>query len=103
MNDRELLEAAAKAAGNGAEWYSSIGMGIDKGQWIPKLWNPLEDDGDAFRLMVELCISVSFGAEFVDAITDGGGYCATEHLGKDPLKAARRAVVEAAANSEGAE
>lgn len=62
MNDRELLELAAKAAGiettfwnDGQEPYSS-GEGF-----IPpsnRLWNPLTDDGDALRLAVKLNINV---------------------------------------------
>lgn len=58
MNDRELLELAAKAAGidttrclqyeDGAfDWPGKVGR-----------WNPLTDDGDAFRLAVKLGIDV---------------------------------------------
>lgn len=54
MTDRELLEAAARAAGNGAVWYAGLGMGIDTGAAFPRLWNPLADDGDTLRLEVAL-------------------------------------------------
>ena len=50
MTDRELLEAAAKAAG--IDYYAraqSGGMLTDNGEW-----NPLTDDGDALRLAVRL-------------------------------------------------
>lgn len=57
--DRELLELAAKAAGvahigyvNGAK---CNGLRVGKGY----VWNPLEDDGDAFRLMVYLALPVN--------------------------------------------
>lgn len=59
MTDRELLEAAAKAAGNGAEWYEGFGMGIHTGGRLPTAWNPLTNDGDAFRLAVEMRFLVS--------------------------------------------
>lgn len=46
--DRELLEAAAKAAGM---------------QRLSVHWNPLEDDGDALRLAVKLNIQMTPGDE----------------------------------------
>lgn len=58
MDDRTLLELAAKAAGvattywnDGQEPYSS-----GKGFILPtnRLWNPLTNDGDALRLGVKL-------------------------------------------------
>lgn len=60
MNDRELLELAAKAAGIAAQWdCSERGMmtltpdGIDT-----MTWNPLTDDGDALRLAVKLNLQI---------------------------------------------
>ena len=49
MTDREMLEAAARAAGQersvaGDLWSNARGMP----------WNPLTDDGDALRLAVQL-------------------------------------------------
>lgn len=56
MNDRELLELAAKAAGvQIATWSNCQAGGFqtqDSAQG--KFWNPLTDDGDAFRLAVRL-------------------------------------------------
>ena len=49
MSDRELLEAAAKAAG-----LTITPMMFELGKW-----NPLEDDGDALRLAVNLGISTA--------------------------------------------
>ena len=63
MNDRELLELAAKAIGEEGYWADYPGMGTRTGyQGAMKLdgyyWNPLTHDGDAFRLAVALGISV---------------------------------------------
>ena len=45
MTDRELLEAAAKAAGY---------VHYHPGDGFYQTWNPLTDDGDALRLAVKL-------------------------------------------------
>ena len=55
MNDRELLEMAAKAAGLPMceEWDCAAdgdGILIGAGNGDLKPWNPLTDDGDALRL-----------------------------------------------------
>jgi len=94
MTDRELLEAAAKAAGIFLQW-SRDGMcrplnGLDED------WNPLTDDGDALRLAVKLGIHVSprsvevwrYGKEILNIFEDDEDYFA----------ATRRAVVRAAAS-----
>jgi hypothetical protein len=55
--DRELLELAAKAAGIRYHAYIDdpiFGTGINIGDIDVPLWNPLADDGDAFRLAVTL-------------------------------------------------
>ena len=62
MTDRELLELAAKASGIKAtcwidkthEWFQQEGVGHDDSNDCQQLWNPLTDDGDAFRLLVKL-------------------------------------------------
>jgi len=102
MTDRELLEAAAKAAGIELLWhnFSSIpslweGLGSDT------VWNPLTDDGDAFRLMVNLRLVVDAGGVTPrnERIYVGGleGYLADEPTGVDICAATRRAIVRAAA------
>ena len=101
MNDRELLELAAKAAGiNGwfiedDEW---LGTGItftDEND-CNQCWNPLTDDGDALRLAVKLGVDI-----YVD---DGKSEVwvtefnhPIEHFDNDPYAATRRAIVRAAA------
>lgn len=55
MNDRELLELAAKAAGEVAgDWIGNP----DYFNGVLKRWNPLTDDGDALRLAVKLGLDV---------------------------------------------
>lgn len=69
MNDRELLEAAAKAAGIEIDYTDTNGggrfnTGFDAAgnavlDWHNhKTWNPLTDDGDVLRLAVSLRITV---------------------------------------------
>jgi hypothetical protein len=65
MTDRELLEAAARAAGmDGWRWTgSSMAKMIDPNRpestgSIGPNWNPLVDDADAFRLGVKLRIDI---------------------------------------------
>ncbi|HDR9048795.1 TPA: hypothetical protein QDA94_003027 [Burkholderia vietnamiensis] len=93
MSDRELLELAAKAV-NGGCWHPLTHS---------KPWNPLEDDGDALRLAVQLNIRLTI---FEDTVVksraavwrDGNADCALwEPEGSDPLAATRRAIVRAAA------
>jgi hypothetical protein len=72
MTDRELLELAAKAAGNG---------------FVIGYWNPLADDGDALRLAVKL--------NLWEAVRDG--YQHADSWDSDPYAATRRAIVRAAA------
>ena len=65
MNDRELLELAAKAAGYTVNATlqakrDAIGSG-DVGLWINGVstcWNPLTDDGDALRLATRLRLAI---------------------------------------------
>jgi hypothetical protein len=57
MEDRELLDLAAKAAGIDLVGFSDDGMAERAdGGW----WNPLEDDGDALRLAMKLGICIQF-------------------------------------------
>lgn len=100
MTDRELLEAAAKAAHIDVEWYSGLGMGACVGGPFP-LWRPLEDDGDALRLAVKLDIRFSptanSGEHCCAGLTFEPGGVFVEERGSDPYAATRRAIVRAAA------
>jgi len=90
VDDRELLELAAKAHGG----IASDGLGECFDMALEKDWNPLTDDGDALRLAVKLkmeldchlyCASVNYNV-WHDADDIGDGEAAT-----------RRAIVRAAA------
>jgi hypothetical protein len=108
VNDRELLEMSAKAAGL-CVWGEQIhiGRGFDglvlsvAGSRKRPKWNPLTDDGDALRLAVRLGIDITFEAfGSVMAGKDApalGFWCACEDIGLDVYAATRRAIVRAAA------
>jgi hypothetical protein len=94
-SDRELLERAAKAAGIDGHYINS--RIYPHGEWSgPGGWNPLTDDGDAFRLAVKLSFRVD--TDYCRcADVRGRGVTATELLDLDPYAATRRAIVRAAA------
>ena len=96
MTDSELLEFAAKANGRPWKWveskygYKVPGMLVRDGAHEVDYyfaWNPLEDDGDAFRLAVKVLpfYVLKYTAEDYE-------YCHG-----DGLAATRRAIVRAAA------
>lgn len=132
MTDRELLEAAAKAAGykcwrskhgylnvtrpDGTEFYACTSWGNfdpHTGKEIPEPtladavlednWNPLIDDGDAFRLA--LLLDISYFTDFGLNNIVCQWWCDgeepqqfTHHIGSsDSITATRRAIVRAAA------
>ncbi len=89
MEDSELLELAAKAAG----LWDSANNCID----IP--WSPLTNDGDALRLAVKLKLHLGLESHTVSAWeSDKFGNFQTEVLSHRGDEAAtRRAIVRAAA------
>lgn len=102
MTDRELLKLAARAAGielgKDSPWRTfSDASGFDwlnmDGSRVEKNWNPLNDDGDAFRLAVKLRMEIGFEGDNV-VFADGNF---SEFLSEDPAAATRRAIVHAAA------
>jgi len=98
MSDRELLEAAAKAAGMVLTWE---GPDHDQPQTLCKgAWNPRAYDGDALRLAVTLQIDVKHYGDHVVAWFDGG-YIGTGRIpyDGDPFAATRLAIVRAAAET----
>ena len=99
--DRELLEAAAKAAGYELQ-ETEDGFEIDFDD--SRIWNPLTDDGDAFRLVVVLNMSISYGRNkhgFFVVVEPPGPYLfellITNADAQAKLAATRRAIVHAAA------
>lgn len=102
-DDKKLLEMVAKAAG-----IKVIRSRLDDAAFRDFLirnsprnngqefgpWNPLEDDGDALRLAINLNLPIvphTHGIGWIDV-----GYV-KELCGADPLAATRRAIVRAAA------
>ena len=110
MNDRELLEAAAKAAGypiHSDAWAcgpSGKEPTLFMGNSGPA-WNPLTNDGDALRLAVKLglapsvfVVGASDGCTMVSSTTLPHGELFVEEMHEqDPYAATRRAIVRAAA------
>ena len=108
MNDRELLEKAAKAAGieyryepNSHRFLIEKPTLIAGGQYLA-YWNPLTDDGDALRLAVKLKLELFFFSDRVETHIAGGRVppvqvISREAFGNDPYAATRRAIVRAAA------
>jgi hypothetical protein len=90
--DRELLELAAKAAELDV-FLSKNGTFLLRNSLNPlanRSWNPLEDDGDAFRLAMSLRMIVTPGtARLLDGRLFGKD--------KDSVEETRRAIVMAAA------
>lgn len=103
MNDRELLELAAKAAGIGPiiGFDDHLTAIIGPLKWT-RQWAPLADDGDALRLAVKLLIEIyhaddgEFAAYASYPNERGYAYAIEPHNG-DPCAATRRAIVRAAA------
>lgn len=64
MNDTELIEMAAKAVGYEWRGISLIGkltlQHLPTGErfYVPTVWNPLTNDGDAFHLAVALKMEI---------------------------------------------
>ena len=99
MNDRELLELAAKAAElPECGWMGPSFMYVKNNTFTD--WSPLTDDGDALRLAVNLDMIVK--VDRVDGYTKvifgySVGMICNETHGSDPYAATRRAIVRAAA------
>lgn len=99
--DKELLYLCAKAVGYEIIGYhAKIGLRVwNETRTHGYKWNPLYDDGDAFRLAVKLKMNLSmeepwgFSSAYCEGLEQGYGF---DHEG-DPLAATRRAVVTAAA------
>lgn len=104
MNDRELLELAAKAAGMPLGGWEPCAGGFftysHRGSDERKTWLPLTDDGDALRLAVKLALNIDIQHHETEVFTWDGVYLASEHVSVHPAhayEATRRAIVTAAA------
>lgn len=99
MEDRELLELAAKAACLSGYIYECVNGPefIIPGE-EPIRWNPLRDDGDALRLAVKLGIApIQDKKDNVCAAYWTDIHCCHVGYNSDPVSATRRAIVRAAA------
>ena len=95
MTDIELLEMAAKAAGYQIEWVRNSGCHYRcEAEESREQWCPLDDDGDALRLAVALCMNIEVTESDVYACTHGNF---SEPSKPDRNAATRRAIVRAAA------
>jgi len=101
MDDRELLELAAKAAGYQVDTGFAdcpVIFGEDAGPEGPREWNPLTDDGDALRLAAGLCLNVLSSEACVVVEDEKGVECIEYFYGpEDYTSGWRRAIVRAAA------
>ena len=102
MNDRELLELAAKAAGivpplpdegcidndGGFSFYEDC----EGKRW--NTWNPMKNNSDALCLAVRLRMNIEVTDSETFACSFGNH---AEKHGSDPMAATRRAIVRAAA------
>jgi len=105
MNDRELLELAAKAVNlpylKPTECYDGS-LGLEVGTNLTKTlnWNPLDDNGDSFSLLI--CLGLTVSIDLSGNESDVWRYqqnhiSICEAHGNDPYAATRRAIVRAAA------
>lgn len=116
LTDRELLEFAAKAAGYEVRWHERWECFVHVGPYNtdnpPTLsgqrhvWIPFNDDGDSFRLAMDLELGVVCKREsdpyerYRSVVTDPyrvNQIRIVERHNGDPKAATRRAVVRAAA------
>ena len=90
MTDRELLELAAKAAG--IKYTVKNGVLVSNGDHVspPMPWNPLDDDGEAFRLGVDCHLFDEHAGFTYELVVQSG-------KNTDHYAATRRAIVRAAA------
>lgn len=105
MNDRELVELAAKSSGHEIIGWCAGRLGKDWAELSDtSKWNPLEDDGDAFRLACSLGLIVypvarTMTGAACSAVADvnGGRLSEAGHASLDVRAATRLAIVYAAA------
>lgn len=106
MNDKELLELAAKAADYGFTYKRQISD--ETHEWVSDdglfwQWNPLMDDGQALRLAVKCKLTTCTDGEATvsshEAYRGSQGVFITQRVSEceDKYAATRRAIVRAAA------
>ena len=115
MDDRTILELAAKAAGieytiEDDDYYVShkfFGLWLVKhhepSEYEKRYWNPLTDDGDALRLAIDLQLGISIPPVIdgrIDVVTFYGPIISVIEypVNGDRYAATRRAITRAAAD-----
>ncbi len=104
MTDNELLKLAAKSVGLKISFHpdgqcrDTTGLDPSMNVFAAKNWNPLENDSDAFQLLVKLGMSIdtNYCGDSVCVFIDGDEVVVIRHKG-DPRVATRRVIVQAAA------
>ena len=94
MDDRELLELAAKAAGIEVKWCEAT-----EAFWTTDGYDsfvPLTYDADALRLAVTLLLEIDMSHGCI-AVRHSSGIKVLEAFNQDPYAATRRAIVRVAA------
>jgi hypothetical protein len=108
MTDRELLEAAARAAGIDLQTKTIFGRGAEPGFYLIAdgaapiwfWWNPLTDDGDALRLAGRLEMDIMHRCNDPEVWVQVSMMPPViEPIGEDRYAATRRAIVRAAAQT----
>lgn len=92
MNDRELLEMAAKAAGYDVQRTIAGRMVVNA-----SLWNPIHSDADAFRLALKLQIKIEYVPEMDSVMCSLPGAMGATSVGAIGDFELRYAIVQAAA------
>lgn len=99
MNDKELLELAAKAAGINVKWVRNSGcFYYDDDETGHEEFDPLSRDGQALRLAVKLQLDMWIGDGGTEVECGKRRKPVTQIANNgDPCAATRRAIVRAAA------
>lgn len=100
MDDRELLERAAKSVGLTIWKHGKNGGGFINDR--AEAWSPLTNDGDAFRLAVALKVQIIIHNDWVEGLIDGIQLASPQNCYSSDCcmcETTRRAVVMAAARS----
>jgi len=95
--DIELLELAAKVMGYAYTYRPYGGLITTAGG--PKPWDPLTNTDDAFALLMDLKIDLTFDIDDrrIRCSIEDNTFYASEPFGDDMVESTRRAIVRAAA------
>lgn len=110
MTDAQLLKLAATAfddanlieSSMGAGWTYWIGFCEELHCDVTRTWDPLQDDGDALRLVVKLRLQVVMHDDWVEVLQDGVvmANATSDYSAGCMFATARMAITRAAAESQ---